>query len=360
MYRINKSASLIAIFPKFLARNLFTTTIGHQSKVELCDKVVFISSTKDVDQLNFKFIYKNHQTNKRKTIQFDRPIDDTIQESVQRMKVKLTKKWSQQQNDSDDIGLRVVDSSSGNEVVQSKWRQIIPNISTFRMNLQNDEYKMVYNYPIIEEIELPKIASVGFDLYPLKLKITGDTSNATFRWYRMKRKGKWTEFENENQYFYRCQESDLNCRIKVVCEIHYEGILTSRIVSNPAEVTERIDTSAIDLRHKYTTKLLGNHHFRVVSYNLLADFYTRTEYSRTELFSYCSPEYLAADYRRKLTRKELLGYNSDVYCLQEVDEIFFEHDLSLAFNETDFQGLYRKKFSTDEGLTTYFNTKKFR
>ena len=47
--------------------------------------------------------------------------------------------------------------------------------------------------------------------------------------------------------------------------------------------------------------------FRVVSYNLLADTYSDSDFARDVLFPYCPPYALDMDYRRQLLLKEIIG-----------------------------------------------------
>lgn len=44
-----------------------------------------------------------------------------------------------------------------------------------------------------------------------------------------------------------------------------------------------------------------------MSYNILADLYCDSEFSRHELYPYCPPYALNIDYRKLLIAKELLG-----------------------------------------------------
>ena len=47
--------------------------------------------------------------------------------------------------------------------------------------------------------------------------------------------------------------------------------------------------------------------FRVVTYNILADLYADSDFTRTTLHPYCPPYALAIDYRKQLILKELIG-----------------------------------------------------
>jgi 2',5'-phosphodiesterase len=124
-----------------------------------------------------------------------------------------------------------------------------------------------------------------------------------------------------------------------------------------------------------------------VTYNILADLYTDSEYTRKVLHPYCPPYALAIDYRKQLILKELigkivyywltlnmlnivsvaypiifhLGYNADIICLQEVDGKVFDSDLKPIFSSLGFGAEFSKKGGqVSEGMTCLFNTSKFR
>lgn len=113
-------------------------------------------------------------------------------------------------------------------------------------------------------------------------------------------------------------------------------------------------------RHSFTSNRLLGKEFRVVSFNLLADLYADSEYSRTVLFPYCPPYALAIDYRKQLIVRELLGYQADLMCLQEVDSKVFEYDFQPIFGFRQFEGTFQRKGETAEGLATYYNTERFK
>lgn len=112
-------------------------------------------------------------------------------------------------------------------------------------------------------------------------------------------------------------------------------------------------------RHLYTQLRLPNGQFRVVTYNLLADLYADSDYSRKTLFPYCPPYALAIDYRKQLFMKEILGYNGDIICLQEVDSKVFDLDLMPFLEMSNYVGTFKAKGQTAEGLATFFHSSKF-
>lgn len=126
--------------------------------------------------------------------------------------------------------------------------------------------------------------------------------------------------------------------------------------------------------------------FRVVTYNILADCYADSDYSRGHLFSHC-PEYaLSWSYRKQLILDELLGrycfglfrlqtlscfvdidssviigYHADIICLQEVDKKMYENDLKIFLECIEFKGTFDTKGEQmHEGLACCYNSSKFR
>lgn len=152
----------------------------------------------------------------------------------------------------------------------------------------------------------------------------------------------------------------MNAKLRLGCRIIRNGIeYVSRLSSGIAIYKEAPSPSLIANRHRYTPSELPNNQFRIVSYNLLADFYARTSYSREELFSYCDAWYLSIDYRKPLMIYELLGYKSDIICLQEVDKDTFEHDFNHLFCNLKYDRVFECKGFLPEGLAIFYNKQKF-
>ena len=72
-------------------------------------------------------------------------------------------------------------------------------------------------------------------------------------------------------------------------------------------------------RHK-ELKPLEARQFRVTSYNILSDALAETEFSKDGLFPYCPEQFVAWGYREHLLMDEILGYESSIVCLQELDK----------------------------------------
>ena len=94
---------------------------------------------------------------------------------------------------------------------------------------------------------------------------------------------------------------------------------------------------------------------RLVTYNILADLYCDSDFSRTVLHPSCPPYALHIDYRVKLVLHELLGYNSDLVCLQEVDKKVFENHLEPVLATANMAGQFAKKGGqVSEGVAIFW------
>nr|CAD7199264.1 unnamed protein product [Timema douglasi] len=119
---------------------------------------------------------------------------------------------------------------------------------------------------------------------------------------------------------------------------------------------DEVITTEVHAAHRWLSQS-----FRVVSYNILADLYADSEVARTQLYPYCPSYALTIDYRKQLILRELLGYNADVICLQEVDSKIFDLDLTPVLGYVGYEGVFHRKGGTvSEGVACLFHKSKFR
>lgn len=149
--------------------------------------------------------------------------------------------------------------------------------------------------------------------------------------------------------------------LQLVCTPVAEGKIGPTIEAISKTVVESgPDRSPFKEKHAVTSKYLDDpNQFRVVSYNLLADYYCDSEFSRKELFPYCPATALNINYRKLLFIHEILEYHADVYCLQEVDAKVFDLDLKPCFGNVGFDGVMQKKGTNAEGVATFYRCNKF-
>lgn len=242
------------------------------------------------------------------------------------------------------------------------------------------KYKVERNPPAFTELQLPRYIMAGFPVCPKLSLEFGDPGSSVFRWYREVRAGAaepgerglaaatatssrslpspaWAE-TGVQERVYTPSNADVGLRLKLHCTPgNGQRFGPSRELESVCPVEAGPGTCTFDHRHLYTKKVTEDPCIRTVSYNLLADTYAQTEFSRTVLYPYCAPYALELDYRQNLIQKELTGYNADLICLQEVDRAVFADSLVPALEAFGLEGVFRIK--QHEGLATFYRKSKF-
>lgn len=239
----------------------------------------------------------------------------------------------------------------------------------FKMIIEDQIYSFNYNSPWIKLMALPSSILAGFYVYPSKLELDfSDRHSTQFHWYR----GKMPSSNREDQieweeigtgFSFVTRSEDIGYRIKLkALPTSTDGKRVGPAVESIAknEVEAGPGYCPFECRHLFTEKRLEGDSLRVCSYNILADYYADTEDGRTKLFNYCPQYAIDIDYRKQLMVKELVGYNADILCLQEVDFKVFDLDLIPFLGEQcSMHGIHNKKGTTPEGLSTFYRTDRF-
>lgn len=109
-------------------------------------------------------------------------------------------------------------------------------------------------------------------------------------------------------------------------------------------VSESPKVTPITKRHLLTPARLSQPDvFRMVTYNTLAGIFTADSYARNILYPYCEPAALDIEYRQGRIVSELLGYNADVLCLQEVGTDTFRGHFLPALHSKGYEGCHAQK-----------------
>ncbi|CAB4054629.1 PDE12 [Lepeophtheirus salmonis] len=205
------------------------------------------------------------------------------------------------------------------------------------------------NPPFVETLKLSDRIMVDFPCYPSKFEMSfGTRESSIFNWYTSESsqtQKKWTLVQG-NSFLYTPSSNDVGRFVKLEV-IPRDGNQTAG-----RTVVEIVSKNAVDpgpgycpfqRRHEYTDSITNESTCRVVSYNLLADLYADSVYSRTVLFPSCPPFALSIDYRKQMILRELKGYHGDIICLQEVDRKVFKYDLLPILSEVGFNGVFETK-----------------
>ncbi|KAK6921135.1 Endonuclease/exonuclease/phosphatase [Dillenia turbinata] len=94
--------------------------------------------------------------------------------------------------------------------------------------------------------------------------------------------------------------------------------------------------------------------FAVVSYNILGD---RNAFKHRDMYPNVPYYRLKWDRRKRVIRDELVGYNADIICLQEVDKYF---DLLSIMEESGYAGNYKRRSGDNvDGCAMFWKQDKF-
>jgi hypothetical protein len=100
---------------------------------------------------------------------------------------------------------------------------------------------------------------------------------------------------------------------------------------------------------------------RVLSYNILADQNVFTGNKRDHCFPWVSADVLIRSRRMPLILHEILAYQADIICLQEVDELVYDTLFRPVLEHLNYQGYFSVKQSngTREGSAIFWSLKRF-
>eukprot|EP00879_Flechtneria_rotunda_P016171 GHRR01016915.1.p1 GENE.GHRR01016915.1~~GHRR01016915.1.p1 ORF type:complete len:388 (+),score=95.80 GHRR01016915.1:221-1384(+) len=105
-----------------------------------------------------------------------------------------------------------------------------------------------------------------------------------------------------------------------------------------------------------------NNRFTVLSYNMLADLY-----AKSDSYNHCPAWTMAWHYRKCNLLKELLTHKPDIMCLQEVQSDHFTEYVHPELTKAGYMGIYKKKTTeiftgsqyTIDGCATFFRHERF-
>lgn len=178
------------------------------------------------------------------------------------------------------------------------------------LKLLGSDFRVIVNSPWVDSIALSTSFLVNFPTYPLKLEtVFTDTQLSDFSWYKSLDKKTWSQAGTG--FVYYPTNSDINSYLKLHCipkNQTSEGPEVECVSDNQVQASPGV--CPFETRHQFTKEFVRRKEFRVVTYNILADYYCDSDYTRTVLHPYCPPYALSIDYRQQIFIKELIGMSS--------------------------------------------------
>ena len=140
-------------------------------------------------------------------------------------------------------------------------------------------------------------------------------------------------------------DRDASCKLLIRCTpFSADGREGEPVTKLSAAIRESPKVTPITRRHLLTpARLARPQAFRVVTYNTLAGVFTVDDYSHNVLYPYCDPAALDIQYRQGRIVHELIGYNADVLCLQEVGTSTFHKFFLPAMRDKGYEGCHETK-----------------
>ncbi|XP_065209811.1 2',5'-phosphodiesterase 12 [Planococcus citri] len=329
------------------------------------------------DRFQLAFLYHVPDVRLNKQLQFTRNLSESVGTFLNRLSMKVNTAVHKKQKKNKKPA-ETVDEATSNVSSESLTVNLIKNgavvsesvlckevftcddDSKVALQIGDQLYTILINYPWIQTINLPKCIMAGYPVFPSKfVSYYTDEAESQFDWHRQLQKG--YELVSSG-IVYVPSVSDIGHKLKLICTPKRNGVagIPMEIISS-SEVDAGPGFCPFETRHAFTRAALTNDSFRVVTYNILADLYASSETGKNELFSYVPPYALSMDYRKQLIMKELIGYNADIISLQEVDCRIFDVDLHRCLKTNGYDGEFAKKGGqVSEGVATFFKKSRFK
>ncbi|XP_017758786.1 PREDICTED: 2',5'-phosphodiesterase 12-like [Eufriesea mexicana] len=342
-------------------------------KLKMNEAILLHEEGSDIFTMSLRYVQSDLNIDRQ--FNFNRRINEPISNFTRRIKTNIglqvmKKMYCKQKKHSDfETPLSVLLNDTDNNHIKfvrdssilddnDTCKTILENSSNVKLIIFNTEYVLRQNIPFITKIELPSSILVDFPVYPSKFE--GKNVNklkSTFTWYKNEGK-EWIQVGQD--FLYVPCMSDIGSKLKISCVPRNDtecGPIIE-ITSNNAVQNGPV-SCPFETRHAFTKYKLSGKSFRVTSYNILANIYSETQLSQETLYPYCPLYALSMDYRKLLILKELMGYKSDIICLQEVDNSVYKNDLQLALRVLHYDSIYNLKNDLREGLAIFYNQDRF-
>ncbi|XP_014603536.1 PREDICTED: 2',5'-phosphodiesterase 12 [Polistes canadensis] len=362
--RRNQLTSLI----KILNINLVIRNKHTDLKMVLNSREALVYHEKGAETFDLMLRYECPTLKLDRQFNFSRRINETVDLFVNKLNNNITKILMKKEKKFGDALKEILkkDISLYKDDIKISgglsFETILEDVNNLKLVIFDVTFIIKKNMPIVNRLTLASSILCGFPTYPAKFNaLYTDNKISNFSWYKTnKEDSKQVWLHVGDGYFYIPNVSDIGCRLKFSCTPRNDkdyGPLSEVESKDPVEAGP--GPCPFDTRHIFTNFKLTGKSFRVTSYNILAESYSSTTYSKENLFPYCPAYALEMNYRKQLILKELIGFNSDIICLQEVDNKIYENDLVPNLSLLGYKSVFNTKNSMSEGLAIFFNNDRF-
>ena len=221
---------------------------------------------------------------------------------------------------------------------------------------------------------LPSIPLVGVPLTPYVETRDCDAQQCHWRWERRpsgcSSAHEWQQVGCEREY--QPSDADIGARLRVTAappltggdDVPHDDDASLSFLARVAEAAEPVMPAPprrLLARRVNAMRRRRGECFRVLSYNLLADCYSRHWDEPGSVHDYCSPSLTRPECRMARLLEEVLAFAPDVVMLQEVDGSWYEQHWSPAMHARGYAGYFSKKQhkSSQEGVATFVRSSAF-
>ncbi|GFN89580.1 2',5'-phosphodiesterase 12 [Plakobranchus ocellatus] len=309
--------------------------------------------------------------------------NEELRLAIDRLRLNLSKKQSKKSKrksksnpattkELDDCSEIPIEILHNGEVLELTVRNEKAWVDGAYLKVGEEKIPISYNLPGVNVEKLPSIIIEGCPLFPGVQAEFTTSDCCEFFWktfdvndldkvkQQISREAVNLEGTTKSRSF-TPQKDDVGKHVLLACIPKRDTISGKTVaVVSPSVVTEGPKHCPFENRQDHTRDHAEHGCFRALTYNLLADIYSQTEYAQEQLFDYCPPEALNMDYRKHLLLKEIVGYKADLLCFQEVDRHIFNSHLFPALSALRYTGLFKSKPGQSEGCASFIYNNKFR
>ena len=244
------------------------------------------------------------------------------------------------------------------------------------LRIGSSSFLVHVNPPTVERVDTHGTPFVGIPVVAVPKLLFAKVDDCRWRWWKRKvstsrEAEEWVVIPEAVTAGYVPTEEDVGCVLRVECVPTRRSDSASPTATEVCvgEAGEGVSNGPVQPVPPLLPALHRSHltphrprppSFRVVTYNILADQYASTDVAKNQLFASCPTECLDPGYRRPLVLSELLSYNADVICLQEVDDKMFTQLLDPGLRLYGFEGVYTNKAGkVREGSAMFWRKDRF-